>query len=187
MTESRKLVLLAILDGWVTRERLVSWVKPRSGTTALLRYDLPVPSANCREALSPEDLFAERLAMGLRLRSGVDWEAVCAAYGQDPEPRRVEIGHLVHHGLATLQGGRLVVTEAGADLHSAIAAKLIQTVGPAIDSRLVGSFPRHAFERVENESLRVTALLLIVFIAAEDRCLHIDRRHASAQELHPGG
>lgn len=35
---------LAILDDWVTREGVVSWVKPRSGTTALLRYDLPLAS-----------------------------------------------------------------------------------------------------------------------------------------------
>ncbi len=35
---------LAILDEWVTREGVVSWVKPRSGTTALLKYHLPVPS-----------------------------------------------------------------------------------------------------------------------------------------------
>ncbi|HYH97150.1 radical SAM family heme chaperone HemW [Hyalangium sp.] len=83
-----------------------------------------LPEAS-REALNPEELFAERLAMGLRLRSGVDWEAVCTAYGQDPAPRRAEVSRLVEHGLATLQGGRLVLTDAGADLHSAVAARLI--------------------------------------------------------------
>lgn len=35
---------LATLTTWVDGEPLVSWVRPRSGTTALLRYDLPVPS-----------------------------------------------------------------------------------------------------------------------------------------------
>jgi aspartate/methionine/tyrosine aminotransferase len=35
---------LAILDAWVAQEPLISWVKPRSGTTALLKYDLPIPS-----------------------------------------------------------------------------------------------------------------------------------------------
>jgi oxygen-independent coproporphyrinogen-3 oxidase len=78
-----------------------------------------------REALGPEELFAERLAMGLRLRSGVDWEAVCAHYGQFPEPRRVEVARLVQHGLARLEGRRLVLTDAGADVHSAICARLI--------------------------------------------------------------
>jgi oxygen-independent coproporphyrinogen-3 oxidase len=83
-----------------------------------------LPEAS-REELSPEELFAERLAMGLRLRSGVDWEAVCSAYGQDPAPRRVEVARLVEHGLAALHGERLVLTDAGADLHSAICARLI--------------------------------------------------------------
>jgi aspartate/methionine/tyrosine aminotransferase len=35
---------LALLADWVEGEPLISWVKPRSGTTALLKYDLPVPS-----------------------------------------------------------------------------------------------------------------------------------------------
>ncbi len=35
---------LAILSEWVDAEPLISWVKPQSGTTALLRYDLDVPS-----------------------------------------------------------------------------------------------------------------------------------------------
>lgn len=35
---------LAVLEAWVENEPLISWVKPRSGTTALLKYDLPVSS-----------------------------------------------------------------------------------------------------------------------------------------------
>jgi hypothetical protein len=50
---------------------------------------------------------------------------VCTRYGQDPEPRRVEIARLVQHGLARLEGPRLVLTEAGADVHSAISARLL--------------------------------------------------------------
>jgi putative oxygen-independent coproporphyrinogen III oxidase len=78
-----------------------------------------------REALGPEELFAERLSMGLRLRSGVDWEAVCERYGQPVEPRRAEVTRLVAHGLARLEGRRLVLTDAGADLHGAVCARLI--------------------------------------------------------------
>jgi len=78
-----------------------------------------------REALTPEELFAERLAMGLRLVSGVDWEAVCARYGQPVEPRRAEVARLVEHGFATLRDGRLALTEKGADVHSAVCARLI--------------------------------------------------------------
>jgi len=35
---------LAILSQWVDSEPLISWVKPKSGTTALLKYDLPMSS-----------------------------------------------------------------------------------------------------------------------------------------------
>ncbi|MBZ4397640.1 MULTISPECIES: radical SAM family heme chaperone HemW [unclassified Myxococcus] len=78
-----------------------------------------------REALGAEELFAERLAMGLRLVSGVDWEAVCERYGQPVEPRRAEVARLVEHGFATLTNGRLALTEKGADVHSAVCARLL--------------------------------------------------------------
>lgn len=35
---------LAILSDWVDAEPSISWIKPRSGTTALLKYDLPISS-----------------------------------------------------------------------------------------------------------------------------------------------
>ncbi|OCO99876.1 MULTISPECIES: aminotransferase [unclassified Ensifer] len=35
---------LAVLSDWVEGEPLISWVKPQSGTTALLKYDLPITS-----------------------------------------------------------------------------------------------------------------------------------------------
>ncbi len=35
---------LAILSDWVDAEPLISWIKPQSGTTALLKYDLPMTS-----------------------------------------------------------------------------------------------------------------------------------------------
>lgn len=59
---------LAILDAWVVREGLVSWVKPRSGTTALLRFHLPIPS---------EDLclrLLERTGVMLTPGSALDME-----------------------------------------------------------------------------------------------------------------
>ncbi|HEV7304746.1 aminotransferase [Ensifer sp.] len=43
---------LAILSDWVEAEPLISWVKPRSGTTALLKYDLSMTSeAFCLQLL----------------------------------------------------------------------------------------------------------------------------------------
>jgi len=35
---------LAVLEQWVAGEPRISWIKPRSGTTTLLRYDLPLTS-----------------------------------------------------------------------------------------------------------------------------------------------
>ncbi len=45
---------LALLDAWVAREPAISYVKPKSGTTALLRYDLDMPSADLCRALQAE-------------------------------------------------------------------------------------------------------------------------------------
>lgn len=101
------------------------YVNGRSPEKYLRAVEHGVLPEDSREALGPEELFAERLAMGLRLRGGVDWEALCALYAQCPEPRREEIARLVEHGLATLKDGRLVLTDKGADLHSAISARLI--------------------------------------------------------------
>jgi len=35
---------LAMLNDWVTNEPLINWVKPQSGTVALLKYDIDIPS-----------------------------------------------------------------------------------------------------------------------------------------------
>ena len=48
---------LAIVDRWVAQEPLIEWVKPRGGTTVLLRYDLPISS--------------EELCIGLLGQTGV--------------------------------------------------------------------------------------------------------------------
>ena len=45
---------LAILSEWVDQEPLISWVKPRSGTTALLKYALDMPSRDFCVALLQE-------------------------------------------------------------------------------------------------------------------------------------
>ncbi|WP_065373436.1 aminotransferase [Ensifer adhaerens] len=48
---------LAVLSDWVDSEPRISWVKPKSGTTALLKYDLPMTS--------------EAFCLGLLERTGV--------------------------------------------------------------------------------------------------------------------
>lgn len=45
---------LATLADWVEQEPCISWVRPRSGTTALLKYDLPMPSRDLCVALLEE-------------------------------------------------------------------------------------------------------------------------------------
>ncbi|KER69938.1 aminotransferase [Burkholderia cepacia] len=43
---------LAIVEAWVEREPLVSWIKPKSGTTALLKFAVDMPSREfCTELL----------------------------------------------------------------------------------------------------------------------------------------
>lgn len=62
---------LAILDAWVQREPHVSYVKPQAGTTALVSYDLDVPSYDfCREMyhatgafVTPGDCFEQERSM----------------------------------------------------------------------------------------------------------------------------
>jgi len=88
----------------------------------LERGELPEAS---REALTPELAFEERVAMGLRLVSGLDLEAVCADFGQPFGPRRAAVERLLAGGLVQWQGGRLGLTERGLDLHSAVSAALM--------------------------------------------------------------
>ncbi|WP_126427850.1 aminotransferase [Brevibacillus marinus] len=49
---------LAVLDDWIASESHFSYVKPRAGTTALLQYDLPVPSVTfCTGLLANTGVF----------------------------------------------------------------------------------------------------------------------------------
>ncbi|KIC22800.1 aminotransferase [Leisingera sp. ANG-Vp] len=58
---------LAILEAWVEQEPRISWVKPRSGTTALLKYDLPMSSREFCVALLQETgvMFTPGSALGM--------------------------------------------------------------------------------------------------------------------------
>lgn len=77
------------------------------------------------EALTALERFEERVAMGLRLTSGLELERVCVEYGQPYAPRRPLVERLVVEGLATVTSGRLALTDAGLDVHSAISARLM--------------------------------------------------------------
>lgn len=83
-----------------------------------------VPEAS-REPLSDVERFEERVAMGLRLVSGVDLDGVCADFGQDAAPRRAALEKLVRGGWVRVEGGRVRLTDEGFDVHSEIAARLM--------------------------------------------------------------
>jgi aspartate/methionine/tyrosine aminotransferase len=71
---------LQILDDWVTSQPLISYVKPKSGTTALLKYDLDLPSRDfCVQLL-------EETGVLLTPGSTMDMEGwIRIGYANDPE------------------------------------------------------------------------------------------------------
>ena len=77
------------------------------------------------ELLTQGELFEERVAMGLRLTQGIDLGAVCHAFGEDLAKRAMTIRHLRSQGMLTESDGRLMLTDRGFDVHSAIAARLM--------------------------------------------------------------
>ena len=82
---------LALVDAWIAGEDLISWVKPRSGTTALLKYDLPMSSRDfCTTLLKETGVM---LMPGSAL--GVEG-SVRLGYANNPE--------VLSDGLARLSG-----------------------------------------------------------------------------------
>ena len=90
---------LTTLAAWVEGEPLISWVRPRSGTTALLRYALPTPSRElCVELLQETGvMLTPGSAMGMEgfLRIG---------YANGPEVLREGLARL--SGFLARRGGR---------------------------------------------------------------------------------
>ncbi len=70
---------LVILSDWVAQEPRISWVKPQSGTTALLKYDLPMTSRDfCVRLL-------EKTGVMLTPGSAMDMEGwLRIGYANDP-------------------------------------------------------------------------------------------------------
>ncbi len=77
------------------------------------------------EALSPEDLAFERLAMGLRLLSGLDLAAWALQSDRAWAPLEATAAKLVAEGLANWRAGRLALTPRGFDVHSSVVAALM--------------------------------------------------------------
>jgi oxygen-independent coproporphyrinogen-3 oxidase len=101
------------------------YTNQRSAEKYLAEVEAGRSPESSQEPLSPQELFEERVAMGLRLMNGVDLEAVCRDFGQDVAARALTVRHLVSAGMATMTSGRLALTDRGFDVHSAISARLM--------------------------------------------------------------
>lgn len=108
--------------GFVKTDR---YTNQRSADKYLAEVEVPRLPESSREALTRNELFEERLAMGLRLTNGIDLEAVCAQFGEDASKRALTVRHLLSAGMARQEHGRLMLTDAGMDVHSAIAARVM--------------------------------------------------------------
>ena len=71
---------LAILDEWISKEPRITYVKPKAGTTAFLKYDFDIPSRDfCVELLKKTGvLFAPGSAMEME-----GWVRI--GYANDPK------------------------------------------------------------------------------------------------------
>jgi oxygen-independent coproporphyrinogen-3 oxidase len=76
-----------------------------------------------RESLGPAELYAERLLLGLRLRSGLDLRALWAASGVPP--RNSVVQKLTDDGFLEPFEGRVRLTDRGAHLHAEVTARLL--------------------------------------------------------------
>lgn len=58
---------LQVLEDWITKEPLISWIKPHSGTTALLKYDIKISSYDLCVSLLKETgvMFTPGSALGM--------------------------------------------------------------------------------------------------------------------------
>jgi putative oxygen-independent coproporphyrinogen III oxidase len=90
--------------------------------SALDRGQLPIQSTEC---VTSTLAFEERLAMGLRLTSGIALKTLCTQFDMPFEKRGQVAAHLHRHGFARFDGDRLQLTDKGFDLHSDIAAQLM--------------------------------------------------------------
>ena len=76
-----------------------------------------------REELGRAELYAERLLLGLRLRSGLDLRALWAASGVPP--RNAVVEKLTEDGFLEPYQGRVRLTDRGAHLHAEVTARLL--------------------------------------------------------------
>ena len=97
----------------------VRWTNHREVGPWLAAVDAGELPGASEERLGPSELANERIMLSLRTAEGLD----AAVLG--PE-RNAEVQALVRAGLAEVDGGRLRLTAAGMDVHSAVAERLFE-------------------------------------------------------------
>jgi oxygen-independent coproporphyrinogen-3 oxidase len=75
------------------------------------------------EELDAEMLLHERIAMGLRTVAGLDLLEACKRLKRDPAKLLEVARELAASGLATVEDGRVSLTEKGMDFHTEVAAR----------------------------------------------------------------
>lgn len=116
---------LAVGSGATGRVGTTRYSNQRSADKWLHQLEAGRLAEVVSEPLSADQLLGERIAMGLRLVSGVDVLAAAKAHGVDVKERERSLKFFASQGLLTRVGGRAALTPKGFDLHSAIAARLM--------------------------------------------------------------
>lgn len=99
------------------------WTNHREVGAWLAAVEAGVLPDASEEPLGPSELASERILLALRTAEGLPLAAL-------PEGAGGEVAALVRNGLATAAGGRLRLTAAGMDLHSAVVERLVQRAAP---------------------------------------------------------
>jgi len=105
---------------------------PRKPEAWLRAVEAGGPPEVERDVISREELFEERLYLGLRLAAGVDLEVAAAeTIGLVPASTWKAADELVTQGLLVRDGGRIRCTERGFDLNTEVAVRLLPSDAPA--------------------------------------------------------
>jgi oxygen-independent coproporphyrinogen-3 oxidase len=100
------------------RASATRWGNHRAPAAYLEAVEAGRPPSHEEERLGARELLEERVMLALRTRRGLPLAELPAA-------ARAQVATLLRHRLAVDRGGRLVLTDRGLDLHSAVAERLL--------------------------------------------------------------
>lgn len=95
-----------------------------ANTEALDRY-LEGNSRETEEHVSPHDILAERVMLGMRLTEGVDFSTLIREHGNEARRYRDALASYTTHGLVMKDGDRIAFTKEGAYVSNAILANVL--------------------------------------------------------------